>query len=69
MEEQNNLVSEYKCNVMPDDDIKELIHTVEQQISASHMQMGEPKIIIYENGKKELIIPINNSSMENIRTR
>lgn len=50
---------------MPGDDIKKSIDAIKSTASATlGFEIGEPKIVIMENGEKEIVIPFHDSAMD-----
>ena len=61
MEEQR----EIKIKIMPDDDIKNLIDAIKSKASSTlGFEIGEPKIVITENGEKEIVVPFHDPAIE-----
>ena len=59
MEEQR----EIKIKIMPDDDIKNLIDAIKSTAPLG-FEIGEPKIVITENGEKEIVVPFHDPAIE-----
>lgn len=61
MEEQK----EIKIKIMPDDDIKNLIAAIKSKAPLG-FEIGEPKIVITENGEKEIVVPFHDPAIEEV---
>lgn len=59
MEEQKVI----KIKIMPDDDSKKLIEAIKSTAPLG-FEIGEPKIVITENGEKEIVVPYHDPAID-----
>ncbi len=61
MENQNEIAKEIRLHINPDNDEKQIIDNIRKTAaSVSGLEIDELKIVITENGQKEIIVPFKN---------
>lgn len=54
----------YSHDITGEDNVRQLMEIVKQNAFEANVQIGTPKIVIHEDGKKELVVPLIGTFIE-----
>lgn len=71
MEKEIEINKTYSYDITDEDNVKQLMEIVKQNAVEANVQIGTPKIVIHEDGRKELVVPVIGTSIEDpsVKTR
>ncbi len=64
MEKEIKINRTYTYDITDEDNVKQLMEIVKQNAFEANVQIGTPKIVIHEDGRKELVVPVIGTSIE-----
>ncbi len=71
MEKEIEINKIYSHDITEEDNVRKLMEIVKQNAFEANVQIGTPKIVIHEDGRKELVVPVIGTSIEDpsVKTR